>query len=230
MVSQHGGWFSNDLRVQVRRNGTWIDVQDLSISPPYVFSKLLPSHQVTTFRFETAWGDGIRIVGTPGGDEHFTSIGQLAAYFDTDNLIDDDSFEFQHSPELSGVWRSEGAGTKGITRFEQRGHSGVNHAWLESTGNEWNAVVQTVAIRPQTNYRLSAWVRCSFDGPLGRLGVRKSAKSVITETTFSKALEYRKITSDFNSGSESMVDVYVGLRGNSLRHDLDIDDVKLEPR
>lgn len=35
-----------------------------------------------TFTFNSAAGDGVQIIGTPGGTSTFTSIGELVVYFD----------------------------------------------------------------------------------------------------------------------------------------------------
>src|SRR5581483_4678703 len=112
-----------------------------------------------TFRFDATWGDGIRLIGTPGGEDHYTSIAQLAAYYDAGNLVSDGGFEFQTGPGLSGLWRREGEGVQGVTRFAQQGHSGVNNAWIESDGSAWSGIVQTIAVERHTDYVATAWVR-----------------------------------------------------------------------
>jgi uncharacterized protein DUF4185 len=76
-----GGWYAGDLRVQVRQHFRWSDVKGVMITPPYPFSKEAGSHVPYTFHLpDETWGDGIRIIGTPGGTSHFTSISQLAIY------------------------------------------------------------------------------------------------------------------------------------------------------
>jgi hypothetical protein len=73
-----GGWFSGNLRVQVRQNFNWVDVSNLSVSPAYPYSAGAGSNTTYTFTFDDTWGDGVRIIGTPGGSSHFTSISELA--------------------------------------------------------------------------------------------------------------------------------------------------------
>ena len=77
-----GGWFASDLRVQVRQKHTWVDVTGLSVDPTYPYSADAGTNVAYTFTFDTTWGDGVRIVGVPGGTEHFTSIAELAVYHD----------------------------------------------------------------------------------------------------------------------------------------------------
>ncbi|WP_224337681.1 hypothetical protein [Haloprofundus halobius] len=79
-----GGWFANDgdsLRVQVRRNFEWVDVDGLSIEPEYPYDETAGPNNTYEFTFEDDHGDGVRIIGVPGGNAAFTSIGELEAYY-----------------------------------------------------------------------------------------------------------------------------------------------------
>lgn len=77
----NGGWYANNLHVQVRNHFQWTDVAGVSITPIYPYSNSAGSHIVYTFTFPGTSGDGIRIVGAPGGDGHFTSIAKLGVFF-----------------------------------------------------------------------------------------------------------------------------------------------------
>lgn len=79
-MSSDGGWFASGLRVQVRRNFKWIDISGVSMQPPYPY-RATTAGESFTFTFPATWGDGVRIVGKPGGSSHFTSISQLTVYF-----------------------------------------------------------------------------------------------------------------------------------------------------
>lgn len=80
-VSDVGGWYAADLRVQVRQNFEWKDVEGATITPRYPYSGDAVAHATYTFTLpEGTWGDGVRIIGRPGGASHFTSISQLAVY------------------------------------------------------------------------------------------------------------------------------------------------------
>jgi uncharacterized protein with LGFP repeats len=74
-----GGWFASNLRVQVRNNGVWTDVTGQS-NPGYPYSSAAGSNTSYTFAFAPVAGDGVRVIGRPGGSSTFTSIGELSAY------------------------------------------------------------------------------------------------------------------------------------------------------
>jgi hypothetical protein len=67
--------------VQVRQNHRWIDVTNLHVSPRYPADQTAGPYKTYTFTFDDTWGDGVRVVGTPGGDAHFTSIAEMEVYF-----------------------------------------------------------------------------------------------------------------------------------------------------
>lgn len=81
-VFPDGGWFGDNLRVQVRQDFEWRDVDGLKVSPDYPYSDALEPFSSFTFTFDDIWGDGVRIIGTPGGDSLFTSISELEVYLD----------------------------------------------------------------------------------------------------------------------------------------------------
>ncbi len=75
-----GGWFTG-LKVQVRQYGVWKDVTQLTTTPAYPFDGSANPFRTFTFAFADTWGDGVRIVGAPGGTATFTTIAELAVYF-----------------------------------------------------------------------------------------------------------------------------------------------------
>ncbi|MGW8887203.1 hypothetical protein [Streptomyces sp. NPDC055749] len=76
-----GGWFAQGLRVQVRNNGAWTDVGGLSTTPSYPYNASAGPNRTYELAFNAVAGDGVRIIGVPGGTRTFTSIGELEAYF-----------------------------------------------------------------------------------------------------------------------------------------------------
>jgi hypothetical protein len=73
-----GGWFAT-LTVQVRQNGSWVNVSQLVVQPAY------PGNNGTNFEtfvlsFAPITGDAIRIFGTPGGSARFISVGELEVF------------------------------------------------------------------------------------------------------------------------------------------------------
>lgn len=110
-------------------------------------------------------------------------------------------------------------------RFEGRGHSGVNNAWVGSGSGNWNAIMQTVSVQPQTGYIISAWVRSNMTRRSGRLGERG-----ITEASFGASRSYKQISAPFNSGVHSTVQLYIGSTGEHRSSYLQVDDVSLHRR
>ena len=80
MDETHGGWFA-DLRVQVRRELEWIDVSNVTVDPPYRYDEPPASDTRYVVTFDNTWGDGVRIIGRPGGSLAYTSIRELEVYY-----------------------------------------------------------------------------------------------------------------------------------------------------
>ena len=76
-----GGWYAAKLRVQVRQNFQWVDVDGVTVTPTYPYSAQAVAYTNYTFNLPNTWGDGVRIIGRPGGTSYFTTIGQLGVYF-----------------------------------------------------------------------------------------------------------------------------------------------------
>jgi len=74
----NGGFFSN-VRVQVRRQAEWFDVPNTTVSPTYP-GKNGASFETFLFTFPAVTGDGIRVIGAPGGAAAFISVAELRAY------------------------------------------------------------------------------------------------------------------------------------------------------
>jgi len=70
-----GGYFE-DLAVQILRNGQWIEPAGLQISPDLDRFRM---YQQITLSFAPTVGQGVRIIGTPGGTDRFTTILELEA-------------------------------------------------------------------------------------------------------------------------------------------------------
>lgn len=73
----NGGTFQ-DIVVQVRRNGTWVDVEPLTSVPAYPGTGAEP-FTTYTFTFSPQEGDGIRIAGAPG-DGTWVSCAELDVF------------------------------------------------------------------------------------------------------------------------------------------------------
>lgn len=78
-----GGWFdpsTNGLSVQVRQNFQWKEVDNIHLSPQYPYNQSAgsKSYQIS---FKDISGDGIRIIGKPGGAQKYTAIAELEVYY-----------------------------------------------------------------------------------------------------------------------------------------------------
>jgi hypothetical protein len=80
-LRDEGGWYGGTPRIQVRRNGQWLDVADQTVTPDYPTSRPRSPYQRYAFRFRPASGDGIRIIGAPAGRETFTTVAELEVYY-----------------------------------------------------------------------------------------------------------------------------------------------------
>lgn len=85
-IDEGGGWFE-DLRVQVRQSFEWVDVSGLVVSPLYAENQNVPEFTTFTITFDATWGDGVRIVGKPGGSGAFTSVSELEVYYRIDPRV-----------------------------------------------------------------------------------------------------------------------------------------------
>ena len=78
MQFSDGGWFTN-LKVQIRQNNVWIDIQGVTITPSYPGANG-KTYETFVLSFPAINGDGIRVDGTPGGSAGFFSVAELRAY------------------------------------------------------------------------------------------------------------------------------------------------------
>ncbi len=78
-----GGWFES-LTVQIRQGGVWAEVTGLSITPAYPAADndidFDFDFEIFTLTFDPISGDGIRIIGAPGGPAYFISVGELLVF------------------------------------------------------------------------------------------------------------------------------------------------------
>jgi hypothetical protein len=80
LITNDGGWFEIGAKIQVRQQGDWVDVRATCSSPSYP-GPGATANTTYVFGFDDTWGDGVRIVGSPGGSERFTSIAELDVFF-----------------------------------------------------------------------------------------------------------------------------------------------------
>ena len=226
-----GGWFASNLVVQVRHNFQWTTVPGVAVTPAYPYSSSTPAQTAYTFNLPNVSGDGVRILGTPGGAKTFTSIAHLGVYYKngSTNLVADPGFELQTSSTVSSPWSTEGPDAHGIDRGLGYSHSGSNNAWINTASTNFNSVVQTISVQQNTNYVLTGWVQNNFTTNIGYFGVRaQDGTTVLKETTFGSSPSYSQLQVTFNSGSNSTVKVYMGYFGQGVPRFIRADDISLQ--
>jgi hypothetical protein len=225
-----GGWFASGLQVQVLQNGQWVTVpQNVVITPAYPYSSTAGAQATYTFDFPSVSGTGVRIVGTPGGSSHFSSISQLAVYYGGRNLVVNPGFEGQATTAVVSPWMKEGAGTIAVEAGAGTAHAGTNDGAISNMSAGWNALTQKMAVIPNTNYTLTAWVQDDFGSKLkGSFGVRASdGVTVLAQTAVGSATSYVPQTVRFNSGNNSFVTIFAGFTGQKGTNTMRLDDVAL---
>lgn len=88
-----GGYFE-DLTVQVGRDGQYVEPADLDMSADLDRFQM---YQTIAFGFAPTVGDSVRIIGTPGGSERYTTILELAV-----------EGELYEGPRVAGVTIGDG--------------------------------------------------------------------------------------------------------------------------
>ena len=140
------------------------------------------------------------------------------------NLVTDPGFEEQTGASPSPPWQLNGRGGIDMTNL---GHTGANNAFLrDSIG--LHALQQNVAVRPHHRYRLSAWIRTADNNTETMLGVRTLRGKTIAERPGGPHPQYTKVTLDFDSGRESLIQLYAGFFGHNQDVWFQLDDVVLE--
>jgi hypothetical protein len=223
-VFPDGGWFLARPRVQVRQDGQWVDAVAQTISPAYPGDATAGAHTTYTFTFQPMDGDGVRVIGAPGGTRTFTSVAELAAHYQTQ--ITNGGFEAPAGGP-SG-WDFEGTANHGVDSGLGFAHSGSNNGWIRTSGTGWSADTQQVAVTPGRTYTFDAWIRSSGSLTDGRFGVRVGGlgSQALGESRFGATADYthRQVTVTVPPGVQS-VTVYAGFVAPGTDTYLQLDDV-----
>ncbi|TDO33767.1 uncharacterized protein DUF4185 [Kribbella sp. VKM Ac-2527] len=140
------------------------------------------------------------------------------------NLVTDPGFEDQPGATPSAPWQLNGRG--GVDRTNL-GHTGQNNAYLRDSIGA-HALQQNVAVRPYHRYRLSAWIRTADNNRDTVLGVRTLHGTTIAKRPGGAHPQYTKVSVEFESGRESLIQLYAGFFGHGQDVWLQLDDVVLE--
>lgn len=147
---------------------------------------------------------------------------------DPDQPLLDGGFELQHSATISGPWRTEGNGFKGIDLNKGLAHSGKNNAFIRTTAKEWNAITQFVLTKPLVNYGAEAFLRTSGNVHDGYFGIRDEVGRVITEVKFGPLPAYTKVQFAFKGlPRQTGVKVFIGYWAQGQDSWLQIDGVNI---
>jgi hypothetical protein len=184
------------------------------------------------------------LCGRDSNDQHNTPDGFYCAGYKTFNtqadIPDDWSFEGQTTSTIQSPWVTEGPDPKSI-ELQGQARIGSKNVLFNQSVFRWNAIRQTVAVAPNTNYALFAWVRnsgVSWAATTGEIGVRTADNAVvIANQRFGDTTSWMRLRLDFNSGPNSEISVYAGIRGinplaqpppDTLNAWLRVDDIVLE--
>jgi hypothetical protein len=130
--------------------------------------------------------------------------------------VSDPGFENQTSSTLSAPWYSEGAATFGVDYHAGKARTPLNDGWISSTAvGKWGNIYQTITVKPNTTYKLSAYVNSS--GNIGNnlvIGMRNISGGNIHQTQLTPSGSgYTQLvdTSTYTTGaSETSIVIFVG--------------------
>ncbi|WP_431246497.1 choice-of-anchor Q domain-containing protein [Leifsonia xyli] len=144
-------------------------------------------------------------------------------------LVSDGGFESQTAIAFATApWWSEGSLSYGVDINAGKAHSGQDNGWIATSGTGWGALRQTVAVTANTNYRFTVWVRSSSNVNNAWLGAKTTGGAVLGELRHGQAGGYTRYVVTFNSGSNTSVNLHVGLYGAGAGTWEQIDDAWLQ--
>ncbi|REE69589.1 uncharacterized protein DUF4185 [Paenibacillus taihuensis] len=141
-----------------------------------------------------------------------------------DNLVSEPGFETQDATPVMAPWYTTGNG--GIDRNLGSAHSGQDNGFVRNNTG-WNALIQKIAVQPNTNYTLTGWIKTSANNNDGLFGARvPGGGPIMGETHFTSLGTYTQLTVNFNSGNNSFAEIYCGLWATADMW-IQMDDVSL---
>ncbi|NUU05228.1 choice-of-anchor Q domain-containing protein [Leifsonia sp. C5G2] len=144
-------------------------------------------------------------------------------------LVSDGGFESQTAISAGSTpWWSEGSLSYGVDINAGKAHSGQDNGWIATSGTGWGALRQTVAVTANSDYRFTVWVRSSSNVNNAWLGAKTTGGTVLGELRHGQAGGYTRYVVTFNSGSNTSVNLHVGLWGAGSGTWEQIDDAWLQ--
>ena len=126
-----------------------------------------------------------------------------------DNLLSEPGFETQGATPVMAPWYLAGGG--GIDRAMGSARTGQDNGFVRG-GSGWNALKQSVVVRPHTDYTLKGWLRTSPNNTAGFFGARAPGNGpVLGEAPFGALGTWTERAVTFNSGAHSVVEVFGGV-------------------
>ncbi|MBE4753334.1 DUF4185 domain-containing protein [Corallococcus sp. ZKHCc1 1396] len=149
----------------------------------------------------------------------------LAADTQGDNLLSEPGFETQAATPTMAPWYLAGGG--GIDRAQGQARTGQDNGFVRG-GSGWNALKQNVVVQPHTDYTLKGWLRTSSNNAAGYFGARAAGNGpVLGEAPFGALAAWTERTVTFNSGANTVVEVYGGVWADAGDTWAQLDDVSL---
>lgn len=144
------------------------------------------------------------------------------------NLVADPSFEEQTTGTISSPWVIEGNKHGGVDKGLKFSRAGLNNVYLKDTAG-WNAFTQTIAVQPNTEYKLTGFVKTSPNNKDGYFGVRGSTGNILKEVKYGYHVNYEKLSVQFNSGPNTSVIIFTGMHSPNSETWVQADDYMLVP-
>ncbi len=140
------------------------------------------------------------------------------------NLISEPGFETQAATTYMAPWYA--TGNAGVDRNAGQARTGQDNGFVRYNSG-WNALKQSVAVQPYTDYTLKGWIRTSGNNTAGYFGARGPGNGPIAgESHFASLPNYTEITVNFNSGANAVLEIYAGMWADGDTW-IQLDDVSL---
>ncbi|MDZ7962991.1 MAG: hypothetical protein RMY34_34885 [Aulosira sp. DedQUE10] len=133
-------------------------------------------------------------------------------------------FEAQTRQRLSSPWVGEGR--VGVDIGLGYSNGGKNNVWMRNTSG-WNGIRQRVRLQPNTQYKLTAYIRTSGNVTDGYFGVRDARQKVFSEIKFGSLPRYTPLTLSFRTGNKTQYNIFTGFWALGQDSWVQVDDYSL---
>lgn len=143
------------------------------------------------------------------------------------NVVGDPSFERgAMGSGTDGFWAC--SPNCGIDTAAAGGHSGDRNAYARYNSG-WRNVWQRVPVTTDTSYRLTGFIRTSANSDNGFIGARTVGGATLSEAQFTSIGSWTRFTVNFNSGSNTAVEIFAGVWTDNGDIWIQLDDFSLVP-